>query len=660
MTIDELVVHNFGVYKKRQPIPLRPPSPQKPIVLFGGLNGVGKTTLLDALQLVLYGKQAKCSNRGSLGYEAFLGRCISRAVDPREGAALEIQFRHLSDGKEQVYRVHRSWFQNGSGIKETLEVLHNGSLDRLLTDSWAEFVDQFIPSRLANLFFFDGEQIESFADLTNAAELIRSAISSLLGLDLVDSLGSDLVVLERRKRAGGGSKIDRGQIEDLEREIQELNRTKEELVQQRAAAQNYLDQKQKRLAQLDAEISAAGGSLFEQRTTLENNRAELAAQIASGEERLRELAGGVAPFFLVRSLLARTRRQVEREQRARQAGSLHATLSERDSAVVRLLQKSKVTEAQIAVLESFLANDRRSRTKESEEPQYLGVSSENEELFPHIEESLLPESQERIRDDVRALEDLRSQLFDIDRKLAAVPEEATLAPKLSQRQELAAALAQVRTQMETLDTRGSEIRGQAKQREAKLHTLMEVAAKERLDQDDRLRFTTHSQRVRQTLLEFRGRVVSRHIQRIEHLVLDSFRQLLRKQRLVAGLRINEETFALELQGADGAPLPSERLSAGERQLLGVSLLWGLARASGRPLPAVIDTPLGRLDSSHRRHLVERYFPYASHQVLLLSTDEEIRGESYQKLARWIGHSYRLDFDQADNATTIETGYLEGC
>jgi DNA sulfur modification protein DndD len=56
-------------------------------------------------------------------------------------------------------------------------------------------------------------------------------------------------------------------------------------------------------------------------------------------------------------------------------------------------------------------------------------------------------------------------------------------------------------------------------------------------------------------------------------------------------------------------------------------LRGLAKASGRPLPTIIDTPLGRLDSTRRRHLLERYFPVASHQVILLSTDEEIDAAS---------------------------------
>lgn len=65
---------------------------------------------------------------------------------------------------------------------------------------------------------------------------------------------------------------------------------------------------------------------------------------------------------------------------------------------------------------------------------------------------------------------------------------------------------------------------------------------------------------------------------------------------------------------------------------------------------VIDTPLGRLDSAHRNLLVNRYFPHASHQVVLLSTDTEISGEQLDNLADYIGRNYVLDFDNESNST----------
>ena len=126
---------------------------------------------------------------------------------------------------------------------------------------------------------------------------------------------------------------------------------------------------------------------------------------------------------------------------------------------------------------------------------------------------------------------------------------------------------------------------------------------------------------------------------------------------MSGIRIDPDDFTLHLMGPGGSPLPSRRLSAGERQLLAVSLLWGLARASGRPLPAVIDTPLGRLDSIHRVHLVKRYLPHASHQVVVLSTDEEIDERHHKSLKPWISQQYRLQYDETAGATSIERGYL---
>ena len=145
---------------------------------------------------------------------------------------------------------------------------------------------------------------------------------------------------------------------------------------------------------------------------------------------------------------------------------------------------------------------------------------------------------------------------------------------------------------------------------------------------------------------------------MQSLMLESFQKLLRKGDLVSGLTIDPESFEPALEDRTKNHLSIDRLSAGERQLLATSLLWGLARASGRPIPTIIDTPLGRLDSSHRKHLVERYFPYASHQVLLLSTDEEIVGPYFEAIKPYTARSYLLDYDEPAGSTSIREGYFD--
>ena len=82
---------------------------------------------------------------------------------------------------------------------------------------------------------------------------------------------------------------------------------------------------------------------------------------------------------------------------------------------------------------------------------------------------------------------------------------------------------------------------------------------------------------------------------------------------------------------------------------------GLARVSGRHLAIAIDTPLGRLDSSHRNNLIEKYFPAASHQVILLSTDTEIAQTEYAQMKKLnvIAHTYLLKYDSTKQQTIIE-------
>ena len=99
------------------------------------------------------------------------------------------------------------------------------------------------------------------------------------------------------------------------------------------------------------------------------------------------------------------------------------------------------------------------------------------------------------------------------------------------------------------------------------------------------------------------------------------------------------------------------LSSGEKQLFAISVLWALAKSSGRPLPVIIDTPLGRLDSDHRLNLVRNYFPHAAHQVIVLSTDTEVDRGLFKEISPNVSHCYHLKYNQEETRTAPKEEYF---
>ena len=166
-----------------------------------------------------------------------------------------------------------------------------------------------------------------------------------------------------------------------------------------------------------------------------------------------------------------------------------------------------------------------------------------------------------------------------------------------------------------------------------------------------------AQRTQATMREFLRRSTSYKIDRLSSLITESFRFLLRKQTLVNRVQIHPDTYKIDLFDEAGIPLPKGRLSEGEKQIFAIAVLWGLAKAAPRPLPAIIDTPMARLDSQHRQFLVERYFPNASHQVVILSTDTEIERGYFEYLRPHITRSFHLRYDDNERCTFPEPGYF---
>ena len=120
-----------------------------------------------------------------------------------------------------------------------------------------------------------------------------------------------------------------------------------------------------------------------------------------------------------------------------------------------------------------------------------------------------------------------------------------------------------------------------------------------------------------------------------------FNGLIRKKRLLSSVRIDPDTFDIALVGAEGVEIPKEALSAGERQIFAISMLWALGKTSGRDLPMIIDTPLSRLDRAHRKSLMRDYVPEASRQIILLCTDSELTPDLDKLISPFVARRYEI-------------------
>ena len=658
MILDKITLENFGLYVGRQTIELTPPDASKPIVLFGGLNGGGKTTLLDALQLCLFGAHAKLSNRGPLRYNEYLSRSIHQGATGDE-AAIEIEFRRVVEGQNETYKLRRSWRMVNEQCRERFNVCRNGEMEPVLAENWAAQVEEYFPTNIAHLFLFDGEKVEAYASQDDASALIGSAIQNLLGLDIVDQLEKDLIVYERRKRAEKNDDPMDGVIDAIQNEVQALRRRIDSLKQDRAALQTHgIDRTRRKLDETRQKYQRLGGALYDQRHTIEKNWTDADLAMKEGRTDIREFAAGAAPLLLVRSLLESAGIRDRHEARCRRARHVSEALTDRDEAILKHLRSQSVQDSTIRALTAFLERDRDERRAIGQQQTVLNLPSDGRADLNSLVRGAIEEISTLAQKLLSRQEERRAHAKQMRMEYDSIPSSDTIAEVIKEQQKLRSEFSTIKAEYAAV---GSDIERQEQElqrNEQALSKLLDADAKQKTYREDRSRILHHSTKVRSTLTTFRRAVIQRHVSRIEALVLESYQQLLRKSALVTRLSIDPDDFSLTLMDRNGKVLSPERLSAGERQLLAIALLWGLAKASGRPLPTAIDTPLGRLDAGHRMHLVERYLPYASHQVLLFSTDEEIVGDYLNRLGPWIGRTYQLAYDDELGATRVSPGYFD--
>ncbi len=661
MILEQLRLRNYCLYQGEQVFDLTPTrrsGQAAPIVLVGGINGGGKTTVLDAVQLVLYGNRAPCSKRADKPYDEFLQDSTHHGVEPSDGAAIHLSFRYAADGEQHLYEVNRSWSQNGHGhVRERVQVSKDGKLDGWVSDNWNQLVEELIPFGIAQLCFFDAEKIRFLAEDETSTQALGDAIKSLLGLDLAERLVADSVVLEARvaKRAHNSP-----ELQDVERLEKELNIKQVEIdrfVQELGALENPREVARNRLKQAEEQFAKVGGQHWEQREARQRQLGELEHTLRETEERLVGLAAGELPLALVPDFLQSAARQADQERRAYDNSIIVRLLSERDEQLLSLLKQKQATAKSIELVQQFLEFDRAKRSTQANVEERLGFSDAARRMLDHLLERGLAERCDTASELLDQLDRARRALEEVQRALAATPDEAAVREVAEELKAASSELAALDQQVKRLEKELVGLRAERDDIQKQLQKLRRKVVDEAIQTEEGARVGGLLLRTQQAMKEFLLRATARKIDRLSELITESFRYLLRKQTLVHRVLIDPHTFTITLYDDAGRAVSKQRLSEGEKQIFAVSVLWGLSRASARPLPAIIDTPMARLDAKHRDHLVERYFPHASHQVIVLSTDTEVERRYFHDLQPHIARAYHLNYDEQSKVTIAQEGYF---
>jgi DNA sulfur modification protein DndD len=423
-----------------------------------------------------------------------------------------------------------------------------------------------------------------------------------------------------------------------------------------AARQNDVDRAQRALDDAEAAFRRDGGDLYERKLDLERRRQHAVSRLREIDLHLVELAASSMPLRLVSSMVDRLLQTVDEDEKTYAAQVMSKRLEQRDREILALAS-ADVPPVSLKVIERLMSSDRQHLAELATRPPVASLGDSGRArlafVWPLEVDRAVTEAEKFLAERASVV----ASIDDLDGSLAAVPSGEAIAQAQTARDVAAANLISALARQELATEALLDVDRRLAAAESDIARRYDEVSGMLAAEADAQRMVLHAGRVRKTLRSYRAALLEKHLSKIEAAVLDSFRQLLRKQNLVSDLRLDPGTFALTLFDRDGQPLPSERLSAGERQLLAVALLWGLARVSGKSLPAVIDTPLGRLDGSHRDLLIERYFPVASHQVILLSTDKEIDPELLRQLEPSIGRRYELTHDEGERTTSVRSGYF---
>lgn len=650
-------LHNFGIYKGTHEMTLTDKIGARNITLIGGLNGRGKTTFHDAVLLALYGKQAlKYIQEKERSYEKLLIDHINKhATDDEAYVAVTLV---LED--ETEIRIKRSWRVHGKKVDQKTIVEKNGSVDKYLGDNWSYYIEEILPFGIARFFFFNNEKITQLAD-DSSFEQIKSSIKSAIGVSTIEKTIEHIDEVIRRKK----SALKSFETSELNQEYQEVEREITDIDQRLEEAQRELNklelQCQKLAVQIEAkenEFWSSGGDLSRNRDSIKAEMNRISDIVEQIQQEILQLASNVAtPLALCKDLVVQSYNEEQEQLRGDVKRHTDTVVNDSFQRVISRLSESQIPDSILDLVKQIINEELVGHISEAVHENRISMSPVSLMLYEKLISEFFPGISQKIVGLVSSSNAQEAEYMSLDAHLGAA-DDKSLAMQLYE------ALKSIEKEKAVADAeyqrKSDSIESMRRQRDIlvgkRIRLIKGMAEKENTN-DDNMRIIKYAAMSIETLTEFKKRLQKEKVERLSNTVTECFRTLVEKNSLAKKIDIDPETLDVTIVGIDGNELLKSQLSAGEQQMFAVAIVWALALSSGYKAPVIVDTPMARLDSSHRTNFVTKYLPAASSQVMVLSTDEEIYGRYLDMVRENVVDYYTLLYREEERCTSIVQGYF---
>ena len=658
MFYKELRITNFKRFAGTNIFPLKGDGN---VTIIAAKNGVGKTTVLDAFNLALHGALGikKRYQKPGFKFDDWLKKTHNTTVIGEDcNVGVQLTLEDPSVGVVMIKRDY--WFERIGGpvdMELTVRIngkplsLEEGESKHNMAQKW---IEAFIPLAISQRFLFDGEKLPDL----NVSELnqeFSNGLDDILGQQAIQQLNYHLNSVMKATTKEMTPEEDQKVMDELFAELEQARASKIKIEAEIDKLNSEFSEISSRSTELHNIIISKGHEEGENLGNVRSKQAVAASHLAGRRKELIRVISDSLPFIIAGLptkiegwKIRETIDLIHTNTIANSAGdildkllrNLTPKLGIEDEIRLRTAIKEQLSEDQHEIPDIF---------------QFLSKGDLDTVITNHamITNDLSGNAKQVLMDSVLAL----SKYTEATTAMIIQSEKLGLAKVAKEYKETTLKIGEMKGDIRSKEGEAAKLQAFITETEEQISNIQSLTkADSKLNK--RLEMILV---IRKIILEYAARRRDSLAKPLEEGFSEGFKLLSRKSDAVKDVQISTADYSpfIEMEGYDGNWLDRD-LSATEKQHVGLSMLYAISKLSRIPLPIVVDTPVSRMDKEHKGWSVTRFYPKLSHQVIVLTTSDDLGDGLFDELKEsdCIGSQILLEETGPATAKAVQTGLEE--